>query len=64
MLYLEPPAKKVHTGLLAGLLATFRSAPARQVNAGLTGEMPAGRAPLVVRVGGKIAGESALEVKR
>jgi tRNA (mo5U34)-methyltransferase len=64
MLYLEPPAKKVHTGLLAGLLGTFRGAPARQVNAGLTGEMPAGRAPLVVRVGGKIAGESALEVKR
>jgi hypothetical protein len=63
MLYLEPPAKKVHTGLLAGLLGTFRGAPARQVNAGLTWELPAGRVPLVVRVGGKIAGESLLEVK-
>jgi hypothetical protein len=46
------------------LLARFRRAPARQVNASLTAEIPAGRAHLVVYVGEKIAGESALEVKR
>jgi len=59
MLYLEPPAKSAPSGLLAKL----RRAPARQVNAGLTWEMPAGRVPLVVRVGDTIVGESALEVK-
>jgi hypothetical protein len=60
MLYLEPPVTKVPRGLLA----RFRRAPARQINAGLTWEMPAGRVTLVVRVGGKIAGESSLELKR
>jgi hypothetical protein len=60
LLYLEPPAKPAKPGLLA----RFRRAPARQVNASLTAEIPAGRAHLVVYVGEKIAGESALEVKR
>lgn len=60
LLYLEPPAKSTPTGLLAKL----RCEPARQVNAGLTWEMPAGSAPLVIRVGDKIAGESILELKR
>jgi tRNA (mo5U34)-methyltransferase len=58
--YLEPPAKDDP----AGLLAKWRRAPARQVNASLTGEMPPGRAPLVVRVGDRIAGKSVVEVKR
>jgi hypothetical protein len=60
MLYLQPPAKPAP----AGWLSKLRRAPARQVNAGLTWEMPAGRVPLVVQVGDKIAGESVLEVKR
>ena len=59
MLYLEPP-----NSAPTGVLAKLRRAPARQVNAGVTWEMPAGRAPLVVRVGEKIAGEAVLEVKR
>jgi len=58
MLYIEPPKPKP-----AGLLSTFRRAPARQVNAGLTGDRPAGRAPLAVRVGDRIAGEFNIEVK-
>jgi hypothetical protein len=59
MLYLDPPAKQA-TG---GLLSRFRRTPARQLNAGLTGDMPAGQASLVVRVGEKIAGVALLEVK-
>lgn len=59
MLYLDPPAKQA-TG---GLLSRFRRSPARQLNAGLTGDMTAGQASLVVRVGEKIAGEALLEVK-
>jgi tRNA (mo5U34)-methyltransferase len=58
--YLEPPAK----GDPKGLLAKWRRAPARQVNASLTGEMPPGRVPLVVRVGERMAGKSLVEVKR
>jgi len=58
MLYIEPPKPKP-----VGLLSTFRRAPARQVNAGLTGDRPAGRAPLAVRVGDRIAGEFNIEVK-
>ena len=61
MLYIEPPAAKP---VPSGLLGKFRRAPARQLNAGITGDMPAGRWSLVVRVGEKIAGESVLEVKR
>jgi hypothetical protein len=49
MLYLDPPGKAGHDG--------------RQVNAGLTWEMPAGRAPLEVRVGDKVAGEVVLEIR-
>src|ERR1039458_1576805 len=60
MLYLEPPVTKVP----GGLLARFRRAPARQVNAGLARGVAAGRVPLVVRVDQKTAGESPLEVKR
>jgi hypothetical protein len=59
MLYLEPVAKTAP----AGWLARFHRPPARQANASLTSELPAGRLPLVVRVGAKIAGEAALEVK-
>jgi hypothetical protein len=58
MLFIEPP--KPHP---AGLLSVFRRAPARQVNAGLTGEQPAGRTPLVVRAEGRIVGESNIEIK-
>jgi len=60
MLYLQPPAESPS----AGLFANLHRAPARQANAGLTEEMPAGPAPLVVRVGGRIVGESYIEVKK
>jgi hypothetical protein len=58
MLYIEPP-KPAPAGLLSG----FRRAPGRQVNAGLTGGRPAGRVPLAVRVGDRIAGEFNIAVK-
>jgi hypothetical protein len=58
MLYIEPPKPQ-----RAGLLARLRLAPARQVNAGLTGDMPNGHAPLAVRVGERPVGESNVEVK-
>jgi tRNA (mo5U34)-methyltransferase len=60
MLYLEPPPKTTPTGLLA----RFRRPPARQANAALTGELPAGPAPLVVHVGPKCAGQATVDVKR
>jgi tRNA (mo5U34)-methyltransferase len=59
MLYLEPPKPAE-----AGFLARLRRAPARQANACLTGELPAGRAPLVVHVGPKCAGQVSIEVRR
>jgi len=58
MLYIEPPKPKP-----AGLLSTFRRAPARQVNARLTGEMPNGRVALAVRAGDRAAGEFNIQVK-
>jgi hypothetical protein len=59
MLYLESPAKSIP----GGVLSKIRRAPPRQVNAELTAGTPAGRLPLVVRVGDKIAGQSIVEVK-
>jgi hypothetical protein len=50
MLYLDPPGKAGDAG--------------RQVNAGLTWELPAGPAPLEVRVGDKVAGTVSLEIRR
>jgi hypothetical protein len=58
MLYLEPPSKEAPRGLLG----RRRSAP-RQANAALTGSLPAGRVPLAVRVGGKLAGECIMDVR-
>jgi len=63
MLYLEPPAKSAPAGWFYRLHTTLRRAPARQVNAGLTWEMPAGRATLAVHVGEKVVGESSIAVK-
>jgi tRNA (mo5U34)-methyltransferase len=59
MLYLEPPPKPAET-----LLARLRRAPARQANACLTGEPPAGRVPVVVHVGTKRAGQVEIHVRR
>ena len=42
----------------------LRRAPARQANAALTREHPAGPAPLVVHVGPKRAGQVLVDVKR
>jgi tRNA (mo5U34)-methyltransferase len=58
MLYIEPPKPAP-----AGLLSTFRRTPARQINAGLTGDRPNGRVPLAVHVGDRIAGEFNIDVK-
>ena len=60
MLYLEPPAKAAPTGLFSKV----RRAPARQVNASVTWEIPAGLAMFAVRVGEKTVGQSKIEVKR
>jgi hypothetical protein len=60
MLYLEPPAKSVPKGILPKL----RRPHARQVNAGLTWELPAGRTAFAVHVGDKVVGEFNVEVKR
>jgi hypothetical protein len=59
MLYLEPPAKPA----AGGFLGRFRRRPARQANACLTGEMPAGPVNLVVDVGPKRAGQLPVEVR-
>jgi len=60
MLYLEPPAKSVPKGILPKL----RRPHARQVNAGLTWELPAGRTAFAVHVGDKVVGEFNVEVTR
>jgi hypothetical protein len=60
MLYLEPPPETMPGGLLARL----RRPPKRQANASVTGDLPAGRLPLVVRAGTKIAGQTSVEIKR
>ena len=59
MLYIEPPSKPVSSGVLPKL----RRQTARQVNAGVTWEIAAGRAPLEIRVGEKTVGESNIQVK-
>jgi hypothetical protein len=59
MLYLAPAAKAAPMGLFRKV----RRSPARQVNAGLTGEIAGGLTPFVVRVGEKIVGERNIEVK-
>jgi tRNA (mo5U34)-methyltransferase len=58
MIYIEPPPARP-----SGFLAALRRAPARQVNAEVTGEPPLGRVPLVVEAGGRPAGQVIIEVK-
>jgi tRNA (mo5U34)-methyltransferase len=56
LLYLEPRPQSAPA-------SEASPAPARQVNAGLSAPLPAGRFPLLVYVGDKLAGESTVEVK-